>query len=144
MLVPININRLHPDAIIPTYAHPGDAGADLYAVESYLITPGRRVLIPTGIAIAIPEGYVGLIHPRSGLAWKQGLTVTNAPGTIDSGYRGEILVNVINLGQLTIEVEKGDRIAQLVFQEVCTGEFFEVADLDEAVRGDNGFGSTGD
>lgn len=140
----IKIVRVNPDAIIPAYAHPGDAGADLYSVEKVKIQPGQRALVKTGIAIQIPDGFVGLVHPRSGLAIKQGLSVINTPGTIDAGYRGEVMVGLINLDpQAAVEIEVGMRIAQLVIQQVQRGLFTEVDQLDESVRNTGGFGSTG-
>ena len=142
--VEVPISLLHPDAEIPKYALPGDAGCDLVAVESFTIKPGERALIPTGIAVAIPTGYVGFVNPRSGLAAKHGITVTNAPGTIDSGYRGEILVSLINLDSAkSFEVTVGMRIAQLVILPVASAQFVAVPVLDEAQRGASGFGSTG-
>ena len=140
----IDVVLLHPLAQIPHYAQPGDAGADLSCVEHVSLKPGQRELIATGVAIAIPDGHVGLIHPRSGLATKIGLGIVNAPGTIDSGYRGEIKVCLINLdSQNAIELEPGTRIAQLVIQRVEQASFRTVAQLDETARGAEGFGSTG-
>jgi len=139
----IKVKKLHPDARIPTYAKKGDAGADLYAYEDVTLTTGARFLMPTGIAIAMPSSWVGLVHPRSGLAARAGVTVLNSPGTVDSGYRGEIKVNLINLGHLTYTVRKGDRIAQIVFQRFEQGDFLEVAELDITDRGEGGHGSTG-
>lgn len=140
----IKILRIHPDAIIPTYAHPGDAGADLYSIEKVAIEPGQRVLVKTGISIQIPDGYVGLVHPRSGLAIKQGLTVINTPGTIDAGYRGEVMVGLINLdSQTAVDIEVGTRIAQIVIQQVQRASFTEVTQLDDSIRDTGGFGSTG-
>ena len=140
----IPITKLHDNAVIPTYAHLTDAGADLVSVENALLAPGQRVLIPTGIAIAIPNGYVGLVHPRSGLAVKNGIALVNAPGTIDSGYRGEIKVCLINLDpNETVELPAGSRIAQLVIQRVAFANFLEVSELDDSDRGAGGFGSTG-
>jgi len=128
---------------IPAYALPGDAGMDLRAAETVLIGPGERALIPTGIRLGLPEGVVALVHPRSGLALKHGITVLNAPGTIDSNYRGEIGVILHNTSTDWFDVDKGDRIAQLVFQQVLTVQFEQVDTLSESVRGDAGFGSTG-
>jgi dUTP pyrophosphatase len=129
---------------VPNYANPGDAGADLQATESFVLQPGERRLVSTGIKIAIENGYVGLIHPRSGLAAKSGITVVNAPGTIDAGYRGEIKVCLLNTDQNEAkEFNQGDRIAQIVFQKVETAEFIEVEELPEAKRGEGGFGSSG-
>lgn len=129
--------------LIPTYALPGDAGADLKSSIDITIAAGKRTSIPTGVKIAIPEGYVGLVHPRSGLASKYGITVLNAPGTIDSGYRGEINVILLNTNEYEFEVKRGDRIAQLVIQAVDTAVFELVDVLDETVRGEGGLGSTG-
>jgi dUTP pyrophosphatase len=139
----VKIKKLHPEATIPTYAHKGDAGADLYSCEDVLLLPGRYKLISTGIAIAMSPSWVGLVHPRSGLAAKHGVTIVNAPGTVDSGYRGEIKVNLINLGQEAVQISKGDRIAQLVFQRFEQADFLEVDELEITDRGENGFGSTG-
>ncbi|WP_100446840.1 dUTP diphosphatase [Glycomyces xiaoerkulensis] len=142
--VPVAIRRLDPDLPIPAYANPGDAGADLYAAEGVELGPGRRTLVPTGVAVAIPDGYVGFITPRSGLAHRLGVTGVNAPGTIDSGYRGEIKCNLINLDpERTAVIERGDRIAQLVVQPVVRARFTEVDDLAPTQRGENGHGSTG-
>ncbi|UWP87385.1 dUTP diphosphatase [Dactylosporangium fulvum] len=138
------IKRLVPDLPLPAYAHPGDAGADLVAAESVELAPGERALVRTGIAIALPEGYVGLVHPRSGLAARLGVTVLNAPGTVDAGYRGEILVNLVNHDRVTTaKISRGDRIAQLVIQRVERAHFHVVDDLPDTVRGAGGHGSTG-
>lgn len=143
-MVAIQIIRLDPDLPLPAYAQPGDAGADLFAREDVTLAPGERRLVPTGIALALPEGYVALVHPRSGLAHRSGLSVVNAPGTIDAGYRGEIQVCLINLDPSTpIVLDRGDRIAQLVVQRFETAEFVEVDALPESVRGAGGYGSTG-
>ncbi|MEE6262969.1 dUTP diphosphatase [Plantactinospora sonchi] len=143
-VVPVPVRRLDPDLPLPSYAHPGDAGADLVAAEEVEIGPGDRRLVRTGIAIALPEGYVGLVHPRSGLAARLGVTVLNAPGTVDAGYRGEILVNLINHDRARpAKISRGDRIAQLVVQRVERAEFRMVDELSAAVRGENGHGSTG-
>lgn len=140
----ILVTQLHPSAIIPTYAKPGDAGADLYAIEEKTLKPGERALVKTGIAIALPEGYVGLVHPRSGLALKNGISVVNSPGTIDSGYRGEIGVVLINhdLNE-SFSVKVGDRIAQLVIQKFETAIFKTVSQLPPSERASGGYGSTG-
>lgn len=141
--VDVPLKKLTEDAIVPTYAKNGDAGADLYANEDVVIAKnGGRAIVSTGIAIAIPEGYVGLVHPRSGTAAKNGLTVTNAPGTIDSGYRGELKILLINHGSEHLGFLKGDRIAQLVVQNYFQARFAEVDELDVSERGDGGFGST--
>ncbi|WP_346922717.1 dUTP diphosphatase [Glutamicibacter creatinolyticus] len=140
----IAIKLLDDGLPTPGYAHHGDAGADLCAREAVQLAPGQRALIPTGIALAIPHGYVGLVHPRSGLAAKHGITVLNAPGTVDAGYRGEIMVTLLNTDpHATFEVQRGDRIAQLVIQKVEQAQFTVVDSLDETVRGAAGFGSTG-
>ncbi|MFC6012590.1 dUTP diphosphatase [Nocardia lasii] len=143
-LAPIPLRRLDPGIPVPTRAHPGDAGVDLCTTEDVIIEPGERVLVGTGIAIALPLGTVGLIHPRSGLAAKAGLSVVNTPGTIDAGYRGEIKVCLINHDPRTaIELRRGDRIAQLLVQRVELVDFAEVDDLDETARGSGGYGSSG-
>ncbi|MCA2208345.1 MULTISPECIES: dUTP diphosphatase [Nocardia] len=143
-LAPIPLRRLDPGIPVPKRAHPGDAGVDLCTTEDVIIEPGERVLVGTGIALALPVGTVGLIHPRSGLAAKAGLSVVNTPGTIDAGYRGEIKVCLINHDPRTaIELRRGDRIAQLLVQRVELVEFAEVDDLDETVRGAGGYGSSG-
>jgi dUTP pyrophosphatase len=140
----VQVQLLHPLAVAPSYAHDGDAGADLVCVHDVHLAPGERTLVDTGIAIAIPRGWVGLVHPRSGLAAKRGLGIVNAPGTIDAGYRGEVKVCLINLDPgHTIDLPAGSRIAQLVIQRVERAEFPIVAELPEAERGVGGFGSTG-
>lgn len=143
-MVAIEILRLDTELALPAYARPGDAGADLLARIDVTLAPGERALVPTGIALALPEGYVGLVHPRSGLAHRSGLSIVNAPGTIDAGYRGEIQVCLVNLDPTTpIVVSRGDRIAQLVIQRFETAEFVEVDTLPDSVRGTGGYGSTG-
>ncbi len=127
----------------PTYAKPGDAGADLRSAEKITLRAGTRALVRTGVSIALPNGYAGLVHPRSGLAAKHGITVLNSPGTIDAGYRGEIMVTLLNTDSQDFEIEIGDRIAQLVIQEVAVANFVSVERLPESARGDQGFGSTG-
>jgi len=140
----IEIKRIDPDLPLPIYVHSGDAGLDLYSSENAIISPGDRKLISTGIAMAIPLGYAGFIQPRSGLAIKKGLGIVNTPGLIDACYRGEIKVIVINLDHLIpIEIAKGDKIAQLVIQQVTYAELIEVEELDDTERGGNGFGSSG-
>lgn len=142
--VPVPLRRLDPELPAPFYAHPGDAGADLLAATEVELGPGERALVPTGVAIALPDGYVGLVHPRSGLAARLGVTVLNAPGTVDSGYRGEILVNLINLDRTNVaKISRGDRIAQLVVQRVERARFIPVDELTESSRGAGGHGSTG-
>lgn len=130
-------------ALIPSYAQPGDAGADLRASEAGVIAAGQRALIGTGISIAIPNGYVGLVHPRSGLAAKFGITVLNAPGTVDAGYRGEVKVTLLNTSNEDWSYLAGDRIAQLVFQKFEVADFVQVSSLPDSDRGQSGFGSTG-
>nr|WP_277628173.1 dUTP diphosphatase [Arsenicicoccus dermatophilus] len=128
----------------PAYARDGDAGADLRAREDVALAPGERRLVPTGVAIALPEGYAGFVHPRSGLAHRHGLTVVNAPGTVDAGYRGEIFVNLMNTDRVTpVELSRGDRIAQLVVQPVSRAEFVRVDSLPGSVRGATGHGASG-
>ena len=127
----------------PSYAKAGDAGADLKSTKKVRIAPGERELVPTGVSIALPQGFVGLVHPRSGLALKHGITVLNSPGTIDSGYRGEIMVTLYNSSANAFEVEVGDRIAQLLIQSVERADFISVAKLPDSDRGQAGFGSTG-
>ncbi|WP_430500632.1 dUTP diphosphatase [Micromonospora trifolii] len=143
-VVPVPVQLLDPELPLPTYAHPGDAGADLVAAADVELPPGGRALVPTGVAIALPEGYVGLVHPRSGLAARLGVTVLNAPGTVDAGYRGEILVNLINHDRdLPAKISRGDRIAQLVVQQVARARFEPVVELPASRRGTGGHGSTG-
>lgn len=142
--VRVPVRRLDPDLPMPGYAHPGDAGADLYAAVDVELAPGERALVPTGVAIALPPGYVGLVHPRSGLASRLGVTVLNAPGTVDAGYRGEILVNLINHDRRdAATIHRGDRIAQLVVQQVERADFVEADELPDSARGEGGHGSTG-
>ena len=144
-MLDVPVVRLDPDLPLPAYARPGDAGLDLLAREDLTLAPaGGRALVPTGIAIALPPGTVGLVHPRSGLAARHGISVVNAPGTIDSGYRGEILVNLVNLDPTEpFTVNVGDRIAQLVVQEYLHADFVEAGSLPDSDRGDTGHGSTG-
>lgn len=142
--VSVAITRLDPQLPLPRYAHPLDAGVDLYAAHDVELKPRERALVNTGIACALPPGYVGLVHPRSGLAARHGVTVLNAPGTVDAGYRGEIRVNLVNLdGDTPVRVSRGDRIAQLVVQQVAQVVFHEVSQLPESARGIGGHGSTG-
>jgi dUTP pyrophosphatase len=142
--LPVPVLRLDPDLPLPAYAHPGDAGADLVTAVDVTLRPGERALVPTGIALAVPEGYVALVHPRSGLAAKHGLSIVNTPGTIDAGYRGEVKVLLVNHDlREQIELRRGDRVAQLVFQRVEKAAFAEVEVLPQSVRGDGGYGSTG-
>lgn len=139
----IPLKRLDPDLPIPAHAHPGDGGVDLYAREAASLQPGERGIVPTGVAVAIPEGFAGFVTPRSGLAARSGLGVVNSPGLVDSGYRGEIKVILVNLGSEAIQIERGDRVAQMVVVPVVSQEFEAVDDLPESSRGAGGFGSTG-
>ncbi|MEZ0072691.1 dUTP diphosphatase [Planotetraspora sp. GP83] len=144
MSVEVLIHRLDSELPLPSYAHPGDAGADLYASEDVELLPGERAVVGTGVAIALPDGYAAFVHPRSGLAARFGVTLVNAPGTVDAGYRGEIKVTVINTdGKDAVRLKRGDRIAQLVIQRVEKAAFYEVDRLPGSIRGANGFGSTG-
>ena len=143
-MLDIPLRRLDTGLPVPSYAHPGDAGADLHTTVDLTLAPGERQLVPTGVALALPEGYVGLVHPRSGLAHRAGLSIVNAPGTVDAGYRGEIKVCLVNLDPAApITLARGDRIAQLVVQRVEQVRFVEVDELEGSARGDGGYGSTG-
>ena len=138
------IKKLDLNLPTPKYAKAGDAGVDVYSAIDCEIAPGQRALVPTGIAIALPDGYAAFAHPRSGLAIKYGVGIVNAPGTIDAGYRGEIKMILINHDlEQSFSIKRGDRIAQLVFQKVESVEFVEVAELPGSGRGESGFGSTG-
>ncbi|OAV60883.1 dUTP diphosphatase [Enteractinococcus helveticum] len=140
----IELQLLDDGIAPPTYALPGDAGADLVTTIDVTLVPGQRQLVPTGVAVAIPNGFAGFVHPRSGLATRAGLSIVNAPGTIDAGYRGEIKVALINLDpNETIELKRGERIAQLVIQPVYQADFMIVDELPNSIRQDAGFGSTG-
>jgi dUTP pyrophosphatase len=139
----IAVRLLRPEARLPRRAHPGDAGADLHAAEAIVIPPGERRDVSTGLAVAIPAGYAGFVHARSGLAFRHGIMVTNAPGLIDSGYRGEVRVSLFNSGSEPFAIEVGDRIAQLVIQSVELPGYEEAPTLDDTERGAGGFGSTG-
>ncbi len=140
----IAVRRVDPELPLPAYAHPGDAGADLVTGVDVTLAPGERALVPTGVAIALPEGFVALVHPRSGLAARHGLSIVNTPGTVDSGYRGEIKVLLINHDPVEpIRLKRGDRIAQLVIQRYERARFVAVEALPESVRGSGGYGSTG-
>jgi dUTP pyrophosphatase len=144
MNVRILVKRLDPGVPLPTYAKGGDAGADIVSVIDITLAPGERALVPTGISIALPDGYVALVHPRSGLAIKHGVTMVNAPGTVDAGYRGELKLILINHDKSeTVSFKRGDRVAQLVIQQVERAEFIEVQELPGSGRGTDGFGSTG-
>lgn len=140
----LQVQRLDPDLPLPSYAHAGDAGLDLYAREDVSLAPGERAVVPTGVGVALPRGCVGLVHPRSGLAARLGLSLVNTPGTIDAGYRGEVKVIAINLDPAQpLALSRGERIAQLVVQRVETVDVVEVDSLDETGRGASGFGSSG-
>jgi dUTP pyrophosphatase len=142
--VTVRVRLIDKGMTAPDYAHPGDAGADLRIAHDVAIIPGERMLVGTGIALEIPEGWVGLVHPRSGLAARHGLTIVNAPGTIDAGYRGEVQVNLLNTDRrATIRLKKGDAIAQLVLQRVGRASFEVAEELSESVRGEGGHGSSG-
>lgn len=142
--VQILIQRLDPDLPLPAYAHPGDAGADLTTAIDIELAPGQRALVPTGIAVALPDGYAAFVHPRSGLAVRAGVGVVNAPGTVDAGFRGEIKVLLINHDTTDpVRLRRGDRIAQLVIQRVEKARFSEVHLLPGSARGEGGYGSTG-
>lgn len=142
--VDVLVQRLDPQVALPSYAHPGDAGLDLVTTEDAELGPGERALLPTGIAIALPPGYAAFVHPRSGLAVRHGVSLVNAPGTVDAGYRGEIRVSVINLDATApVTFRRGDRIAQLVVQRVEHAVLHEVERLPGSDRGEGGFGSTG-
>ena len=138
------VRRLDPGLPLPAYAHPGDAGADLCAAADVELPPGGRATVGTGIAIAVPEGYAAFVHPRSGLASRHGITLVNAPGTVDAGYRGEVKVVLLNTDRdEAFTVRRGDRIAQLIVQPVTRVRFLDVAELPGTPRGEGGFGSTG-
>ncbi len=140
----VAVVRLDPDLPLPSYSHPGDAGADLHTTVDVTLGPGERALVPTGISIALPDGFVALVHPRSGLAARHGLSIVNTPGTVDAGYRGEIKVLLINHDPVEpVTLSRGDRIAQLVIQRYERARFVEVGVLPESSRGDGGYGSTG-
>jgi dUTP pyrophosphatase len=142
--VEVLITRLDEGVPLPSYSHPGDAGADLVTTVDVHLEPGERELVPTGVALALPDGYVGLVHPRSGLAAKLGVSIVNAPGTVDAGYRGEISVLLINLDPAKpVDLSRGDRVAQLVVQQVEKARFVEVDRLPGSARGAGGYGSTG-
>ncbi|WP_392542281.1 dUTP diphosphatase [Oryzobacter telluris] len=141
---PVAVRLLHPQASLPRYSTDGDAGADLTSVADVTLQPGERALVPTGVALALPPGTIGLVHPRSGLAARHGVTIVNAPGTVDSGYRGEVLVNLVNLDpHEPFTVRVGDRIAQLVVQHYLHADFTATDSLPDSARGETGHGSTG-
>lgn len=138
------IHRLDQDLPVPDYEHPGDAGADLRARTAAELEPGERAVLPTGIALALPDGYAAFVHPRSGLAARCGVSIVNAPGTVDAGYRGELTVVLVNLDPRSpVTIRRGDRIAQLVIQKVERARFHDVAELPGSQRGTDGYGSTG-
>ncbi|MHB1613302.1 MAG: dUTP diphosphatase [Actinomycetes bacterium] len=142
--VDVLVQRLDPDVPVPVPAHPGDAGVDLVTTIDVRLGPGERAVLPTGIALALPEGYAGFVHARSGLAARHGLGLVNSPGVVDAGYRGEVMVVVVNLDpHEPVVLSRGDRIAQLVIQRVGLSVFHEVAALPGSVRGAAGFGSSG-
>jgi dUTP pyrophosphatase len=142
--VEVLIQRLDPGLPLPSRSHPGDAGADLFAAVDVELAPGQRAVVPTGVAIALPDGYAAFVHPRSGLAARHGVTIVNAPGTVDAGYRGEIRVTLLNTdADHRVTFRRGDRIAQLVVQRVELPVFHEVERLPGSARGADGFGSTG-
>jgi dUTP pyrophosphatase len=142
--VDVLIKRLDPGLPLPARSHPGDAGVDLMAAADVDLAPGARAVVPTGVAIALPDGYAAFVHPRSGLAARHGVTIVNAPGTVDAGYRGEIRVTLLNTDPAqAVSFSRGDRIAQLVIQRVASPVFHEVDSLPGSARGENGFGSTG-
>ena len=139
----VRFKKVHPDASLPSYAHPGDAGMDVRSVEDVELAPGARALVHTGLVMILPPGWEAQVRPRSGLALKHGVTVLNTPGTIDAGYRGEVGVILVNLGDVAFPVRKGDRIAQIVVAPVTTADIEEADVVDETDRGAGGFGSTG-
>jgi dUTP pyrophosphatase len=142
--VEVLLHRLDPDLDLPTYAQPGDAGADLRSAEDFVLAPGERRVVGTGLAIALPDGYAAFVHPRSGLAARFGIGIVNAPGTVDAGYRGEIKVCLINHdASRPVRFSRGDRIAQLVIQQVIRAAFVPVTELPTSTRGSGGYGSTG-
>jgi dUTP pyrophosphatase len=142
-VIRIEVTRLDPAAALPAYARDGDAGLDLHALADVTLPPSHRALVGTGLAVAIPTGYAGLVLPRSGLALTQGVTVLNAPGLVDAGYRGELKVLLVNHGDTPVTLRRGERVAQLVIQRVEQAELIEVAELPPSSRGTGGFGSTG-
>ena len=139
----LRFRKIHPDAVLPSYAHPSDAGMDVRSVEDLTIAPGKRALVHTGLVMLLPPMYEAQVRPRSGLALKSGVTVLNTPGTIDSGYRGEVGVILANFGEADFQVKKGDKVAQIVIAPVTQPEIVETTEVDETDRGAGGFGSTG-
>jgi len=142
-VIKLLVKRLDPSVPLPAYARPGDAGLDLHAAHDVMLEPGARALVGTGLAVAIPFGFAGLVLPRSGLARAQGVTVLNAPGLVDAGYRGELKVLLVNHGGEPVTLRRSERVAQLVIQPVEGAELIEVAELPPSERGQGGFGSTG-
>ncbi len=143
-MVEVLVERVDSGVPVPTYAHPGDAGVDLSSTLDVTLAPGERALVPTGLRVALPRGYVALVHPRSGLAFRCGISIVNSPGTVDAGYRGEVKVLMINLDPIDdVSIRRGDRIAQLVLQRFETARFVEVDRLPGSQRGSGGYGSTG-
>jgi dUTP pyrophosphatase len=143
MVIPIKIKKLHSDAIIPHYAHDGDSGMDVYSTEDIVIMHYKRILVPTGISFEIPKGFEIQVRPKSGLALNHGLTLLNTPGTLDSGYRGELKILIFNTSDQPYEVKKGEKIAQIILARYEQAEIQEVNDLGDSSRGEGGFGSTG-
>lgn len=139
----VRFKKVHPDAVLPAYAHQGDAGMDVRSVDDVEIAPGSRALVHTGLVMMLPQGYEAQVRPRSGLALRHGVTVLNTPGTIDEGYRGEVGVILANFGDAAFAVKKGDRVAQIVVAPVTRAEVAEAAEIDGTERGGGGFGSTG-
>ena len=139
----LRFRKIHPDAVLPSYAHPSDAGMDVRSVDDLTIAPGKRALVHTGLVMLLPPMYEAQVRPRSGLSLKSGVTVLNTPGTIDSGYRGEVGVILANFGEANFQVKKGDKIAQIVIAPVTQPEIVETDEVDETDRGSGGFGSTG-
>ena len=139
----LRFKKFHPDAVLPSYAHPSDAGMDVRSVDDLTIAPGKRALVHTGLVMLLPPMYEAQVRPRSGLALKSGVTVLNTPGTIDSGYRGEVGVILANFGDADFHVRKGDKVAQIVIAPVTQPEIVETSEVDETDRGSGGFGSTG-
>jgi len=142
-MIKVKIKKIKDNAILPKYAHEGDAGVDLYSTEDYTLKPGERTLVSTGIKIAVPQGYEAQVRPKSGLALNHGISICNTPGTIDAGYRGEVGVIAINHSNEEFKIEKGKKVAQMIFNKVEQAEFEEVDELESTTRGEGGFGSTG-
>lgn len=142
-IMTLQMMKVHDDAVIPHYVHPGDSGMDLYSIEDVTIEPGATAFVHTGLKVAVPEGYEAQVRPKSGLALKHSMTVLNTPGTVDSGYRGEVCVILINHGREPFHVQRHTKIAQMVICPVVQAEIMEVSSLDDSARGDGGFGSTG-